>query len=84
MTPVASEIEIKSTSPFGSIPRSAAADDTTASRMGACRSRKASKNRITPNGTISILVNRVTLFIEPSSSDATRFSFFTSLASFVA
>ena len=39
---------------------------------------------ISCNGTISILVNRVTLFIEPSSSDATRFSFFTSLASFVA
>ena len=81
ITPVASDTEISSTSPFGSMPSSAAADDTTASYVPECRRNIASTNSSTPSGMIRKLVNRMTLRIESSSSECTRFSWRTSLIS---
>ena len=81
MTPVASETEISSTSPLGSMPSSAADDETTESYMPPCRSSVDSKNSAMPSGMMSQLVKRVTLFIESSSSECTRFSRRTSLMS---
>ena len=84
ITPAARETEIRSTRPLGSIPRRAAAEDTTASSTGVCRHSSASRNKKAPRGMMHTLVKFVTLRMEPRSSDSTRFSFRTSETSFAA
>ena len=78
VTPMASETEISSTRPLGSIPSSAAAEETTASWTSAPRSSSAYASSAAPSGTISQLVKPVTRRIEPSSSEAAAFCCLTS------
>ena len=84
ITPAANETEISSTSPLGSMPSNAAAEEITASSTAAFRRKNASRNIKIPKGMMSALVKRVTFLMEPSNSDCILFSFFTSLASLVA
>ena len=79
MTPVASEIVIKSISPLGNIPKRAAAVVTTASNSPALRTKYASIKSKMPIGIIAKLVKRVTFFIEFTNSEVALLYFFVSL-----